>query len=181
MMNERYVRLVGRTDDRDRVIVEVNLEPLSPGRHQTVTHAVVEGGLRLSIMGEVYRKGAHRGNPDRAGQIRESLSLVTSPEPGWSLDEIAELDQIWERWHLNDIRAACAHQTVVWEDSPSGRRPSLELTEPCPIIGYRYGSAWLTDPLPTTILERVRYLMRDRSEDLYRARGYDGNGKPVES
>jgi hypothetical protein len=62
----------------------------------------------------------------------------------------------WDRWHLNTMRAGCAHQTVVWEDSRYGVRPSLERTPVCPVSGYRYGSAWLVEVLPDTVLVKCR-------------------------
>lgn len=62
-----------------------------------------------------------------------------------------------ERWHLNTMRAGCAHQTVVWEDTPY-HRPSLERTKPCPETGYRYGSSWLVELVPAEVVTRLREL-----------------------
>lgn len=62
-------------------------------------------------------------------------------------------------WHLNGMRAGCAHQTVVWEDGPYGRRPSLDDTPTCPQTGYRYGHAWLVEPLPWWVRRDIESLM----------------------
>jgi len=73
-------------------------------------------------------------------------------------DRARRIVELADRWHLNTMRAGCAHQAVVWEDSPYGRRPSLELTEPCPVTGYRYGHAWLVEIPPTDVRAELRSL-----------------------
>lgn len=63
---------------------------------------------------------------------------------------------IADRWHLNTMRAGCAHQQVVMERGPYGReRPSLDRTPPCPITGYRYGHAWLVEIPPDDVLAEL--------------------------
>lgn len=166
---------VGTDDEGNYMMVRAEIrEGRDTGR--TIDHAVIETPvLELSITGELYR--AHT-SPQRghdaisAGQNRDDLAAITTPAPGWTLEEIAELGAIWDRWHLNTMRAACAHM-------PSDARARWDRREEvvCEAgTGYKYGSAWLVEELPAEVVERVRYLMRDRSHDLYAARGYDGGG-----
>jgi hypothetical protein len=179
-MNERFVQRLGRTSEerngrRGYVVVEVELRTRS-GEHETTDHGKLSDPLELSVQASQYGPYDHKDNPSRSGQAIESLSEVTEPAPDWTLEEIAELRSIWERWHLNTMRAACAHMSpdaaTLW-----GRGMVEECAEG---TGYTYGHAWLTEELPGEIVERVRHLMRDRSADLYRARGYDASGKPIE-
>lgn len=71
---------------------------------------------------------------------------------GWTFDELVELCGIGTRWHLNSMRGACAHQAV--STTTQGRRTA----SPCPVSGYRYGSAWLAEPLEAGVEERVAEL-----------------------
>lgn len=184
-MRETWRHRLGKTADGGYVVVDVELEnERNRGDWQTIDHGTVTDPLTLSITGEAYARGDRRGDPSRAGQCVEALGDIVTPAAGWSLEEIAELRGIWERWHLNTVRAGCAHQTViVHEESTYGPRLNLEgiTAHPdnaCP-AGYRYGSAWLTEELPADVLERVRHLMRDRTADLHRARGYDDRGRAL--
>lgn len=173
------IHRLGKTDD-GYIVVDIRLESKRvPEPKQTIEHEPVVGDLlEFAVSGERYRKGDRRGNPSSAGQMIDEIVDVTKPAAGWTLDEIAELRALWERWHLNLMRAGCAHQTVVWEDKPY-RRPSLTLTQPCPRTLYRYGTAWLAEPLPDDVVARIRHLDRDRSQALYAERGYDDHGRPV--
>lgn len=114
------------------VIVRAALEPFTE-TVSTIEHEQVEGGLRLSLTGEV-RKTWPAGN-DRtvsAGQIDRDTVKLLDPH----------LAEIWGRWHLNDMRAGCAHQT--------GRH-----APPCAVSGYLWGHSWLYEPLPTEVVEYV--------------------------
>lgn len=140
----RYNVLIGRTANKNRVHVDVRLESLD-GAFLTTDHQQVDHVTRFAIMGTVtaYReREAHS-----AGQIRRYLDDIVEPATGWTAETIARLSQIWEQWHLNDMNAACDHQTVVSD----GIDPA-----PCPITGYRYGSAWLTRPLPGDIVTEIQ-------------------------
>lgn len=170
---------IGTTAEGGYIVVEIKLTTQSFDRH-TIDHEPITNVQRLSITGEHYHPGDRRGDPSSGGQIVDDLALITVPAPGWSLDEIAELANIWQDWHLNDMQAGCAHQTViVYESTPYGRRVDLNGTtaaNTCP-VGYRYGSSWLVKPLTDEVLATIARLDRDRTEDLFRARGYDGSGE----
>jgi hypothetical protein len=98
---------------------------------------------------------------------------------GQCVDEIAKhfqsnkktqrMAQIWERWHLNDMRAGCEHQRAEdWGKervSETGKlscwvypneHPKGVLMKPCLVCGYKFGSAWLTEELPADIVTEIR-------------------------
>lgn len=78
-------------------------------------------GSRLSIMGVEgpKRNGDAHG---ACGQIPEHLSRLEAIDMDWTLPRIERLRAIWERWHLNDMRAGCIHQREAWNPSVPGLR-----------------------------------------------------------
>lgn len=117
------------------------VELLHATPQQTIDHEPIVRYERLTIVGEVLTTRRHIAS----GQVHADLALITRPAPGWGPDDRARLGEVWARWHLNDLRAACAHQTP-----PAGRNDPDPA--PCPRTGYRYGTAWLVEPLPADVL-----------------------------
>lgn len=90
--------------------------------------------------------------------------------------------ELWDRWHLNDMRAGCEHQRAEkWDERPidpskplnsygkhfegqsrdswnmlSWVRPTEHpdglLYVPCPTCGHRFGTGWLTEEVPDEVL-----------------------------
>lgn len=187
---------------------------------------------RLSLMGV---EGPTRGgNAISCGQI--GVKSIDGLSKGWTPEMVATLVTIWDRWHLNDMRAGCEHQraqdwgseelevityklnhegwnlrrkaeaaakvaamagevadlseeeraTLAFDlgvkhyhapdaDGPlSGlmevdkrekkragwtrpdEHPRGVLTKPCPVCGYKYGSAWLREEVPDEVIETLR-------------------------
>lgn len=140
---------IGSTADGTRVYVDASLRT-EDGEFQTVDHQTVKGGQRLSLTGETVYS---------AGQIIDDVRAIVKPRTGLTAADIEELVSIWEEYHLNDMNALCSHQTVKWEDSRYGRRMDLDAIGPCPVSGYRPGSAWLYKTVPDSVLERVRDIL----------------------
>lgn len=147
--------LIGRTDAGEKVYVSARLERQA-GEWQTVTHETVSSPLEVAFQGTVVRKGGSitrdgdiitSGQIDRAYLRRVGGLLAT----GWSVEDVRKLADLWDEWHLNAMQAGCAHQTPVYEDGRYGRRVDLDNTPACPVTGYKYGSAWLTRPLPDEV------------------------------
>lgn len=67
-----------------------------------------DGNNKLSISGVIGPKpnGDCRGS---CGQINKSWNIL-SYASGWSEDLVNKFSDIWDRWHLNDMRAGCEHQ-----------------------------------------------------------------------
>lgn len=108
----------------------------------------------------------------------------------------AKLIELWHKWHLNGMKPGCEHQRAEkWEDirinpselpnthanrdeggilaswvSPS-EHPDGLLTKPCPVCGYKYGTAWLRDDLPgdfedtlTDLIETIEQEEEEKAE-----------------
>lgn len=69
-------------------------------------------GTRLLISGVV----GPRANGDVSGSCGQiDLSEVVDQEPGVNVDKLAE---VWNRWHLNDMRPGCEHQREWFTGEP---------------------------------------------------------------
>lgn len=102
------------------------------------------GELSLhGVVGPTIGGNAHGS----AGQIQDELKRRPRRiAPGWNGLKIAKLYNVWERWHLNDMRSECAHQRLrgeTWQTHPSAV---------CPDCGYRLGSAWLKEDVPPEVI-----------------------------
>lgn len=84
-----------------------------------------KGGV-LSITGVEGPKsnGDCRGS---CGQIYDHIRIKDFA-PGWDHKTLAEFIDVWRRWHLNDLRAACEHQRASAAFNPAAR-----------VIIYKYG------------------------------------------
>jgi len=91
------------------ITLEIEIKEKSGREHfQTVDLTpITPPALCLSISGNIGSHGA--------GQINETLERLTLDNsidyrPGWNADRLNQLLKVWERWHLNDIKAGCRHQ-----------------------------------------------------------------------
>lgn len=126
-----------------------------------------QGYQRLSISGVVgpTRDGNARGP---CGQCQNSLLEITEYDNDWSKEKVEELFSIWERWHLNDMRAGSPKQEEFLRMNPvqykypqsyfveACRALSMAGLHPDPETGYRYGSAWIYEKIPESVLDTLR-------------------------
>jgi hypothetical protein len=88
---------------------------VNPGKTEDgalfVTIAYTHDG-RLSITGVEGPKadGDAKGG---CGQCTDALKRIKTYSDGWSAESAEKLYEVWERWHLNDMRAGCAHQRAA--------------------------------------------------------------------
>jgi hypothetical protein len=126
---------------------------------------------RLSLSGVVgpYPSGNAAGG---CGQINPAA--IESLAPGWTPAMLERLWGAWKRWHLNDMRAGCEHQRAEgWGEKElvlangekklstwvtPAEHPDGVLCKPCPVCGYKYGTAWLCEEVPAEVLEFLRGL-----------------------
>lgn len=149
------------------VTVNVRIEQLErQSTYETVDHQQISNPLDFAITSDIWQP--QRGDIIEGGATVEPLTKVIKSvlhghsgryARGMNRATVEALVSL-EEWHLNAMTAGCSHQTVVWEDEPY-RQPSLTLTKPCPITGYRYGHAWLVRPLPDDLVDRVRALFAE--------------------
>lgn len=127
---------------------------------ETVTHEKVRyGDVPFIAITWTYGTSAEIRRGDGSGGAGIDSAVLFGMEDPDERKRAQRILELADRWHLNTMKAGCAHQTVVWENSEYGRRPSLELTKPCPETGYRYGSAWLVEVPPAEVIEELRALV----------------------
>lgn len=127
-----------------KVLIEATIK-LKASSRETTTHKHVQSYHTLSISGS-YNGGA--------GQIVDTLKkLDTVAIPKQDLQDLIE---IWERWHLNDLRAGCVHQKPmeVSYDHPEYEHYKWLNNKRCP-NGYKWGTAWLIEEIPHEVIDRV--------------------------
>jgi hypothetical protein len=67
---------------------------------------------RLSIHG-VEGPKANGDCTGSCGQITDTVAEVEKFAPGWNASLRDQFVAVWNRWHLNDMRAGCEHQREV--------------------------------------------------------------------
>ncbi len=138
---------------------------------ETIEHEHVRYGdvPHVSITWEYgTKRQLNRGDGSGGCDIDRDLLAMLSPQAH-------RIHELAERWHLNTMRAGCAHQTIRYGTKRYGRKvPSLDATEPCPVTGYKYGHAWLVEVPPAEVLDELRTLFGFNEE-----RTYDTFGQPL--
>ncbi len=120
------------------------------------------------------------------GQLKKPAIVTFAP--GWDQATLDRFFDLWKRWHLNDMRAGCEHQRAEkWDERPIdpskplntyGRHfpgqkldswnmlawvrpdehPEGLLGKPCPVCGYKYGTAWCQEDVPLEVIEWLKAL-----------------------
>lgn len=86
-----------------------------------------------------------------AGQCQDEIRKGV-PKAPWTKEMVDKLCDIWDRWHLNDMRAGCEHQRAL------GWKGESYIGKPCPVCGYKYGTAWLKEEVPSDVIEWLESL-----------------------
>jgi hypothetical protein len=142
-----------------RVTVDIRMEKLTRrGEYETIEHAKVSEPLDFAITLDVWRPDGR--DITSGGCDLSPLCELATFAPGFDQAKAQALFELGTRWHLNGMRAGCAHQQVVTEKDRYGREtPSLDKTPACPETGYRYGHAWLVEELPADFREQLAALI----------------------
>jgi hypothetical protein len=117
--------------------------------------------LTLSISGNI-KFGISGGSC--CGQCVSEVREIWGHNP-----EIAELCDLWERWHLNDLVAGTRKQMEVIRSMGKCPVPAgwyawacLNLKTQDLLVdqGYTFGHEWLYEPLPAKVVKRVKTLVK---------------------
>lgn len=123
-----------------KIIYPIQIQCLD-GIYHDVNVSISFKESRLSIVGT---------SPAMSGQIKEYLESLDPKDyrlcPDWTEEMYRRLLDIWERWHLNDMRAGCSHQRAM------GWNVDEHLGKPCPICGYKYGYCWIFEPVSDEVI-----------------------------
>jgi hypothetical protein len=147
---------VGTTLAGHRVFVsgEVRRQP-NPSTAQAIDHQEIEDPETLSLLSTVFKgkKNTSR-NYEGGGATAPELRAIVKAAPGFTVAEARELRKIGEHWHLNTMRAGCAHMDLPDDESYDARK---NIT--CPHTDYKYGAEWLVEPLTDEVRARFIELM----------------------
>jgi hypothetical protein len=115
--------------------------------------------VRLSITADI--------EDGPCGQCISDVRKIWSDDP-----RVSELCDLWERWHLNDLRAGTRAQMDAV--SKMGKCPSstewfswvcknLESQGLLVDRGYSFGQEWLFERIPATVVKRIKTLAKEIS------------------
>lgn len=168
------------------VALEITRETFPPDAEwlpDTIHHHAVADYLDVSLVGTMKRGRVDEGGGQCVGEL---TAEGVRPVAAYTTEDLAELAQLWERWHLPGMRAGCAHQPSYAEAvegaTLSGtldryQRPDTYAWQrsrgPCP-EGYEYGSAWLVELVDPDAVARLVDLMEQDPETVEQAGQYGG-------
>lgn len=170
---------LGTIAHRQRVVIHVRygLDPHNTSPVTSMhTHETIARPDLLSITGELCDLTKRRTSSNfvvAAGQIIDDVRTITTPAGTLTLDDVNRLADLWRTWHLNTMRAHCAHMDlsttpadlpnyVSAADRATGRTdvPTWRLDNlVCPVSGYRYGRAWLAEAVPDAVIAELSALI----------------------
>ena len=125
------------------------------GQRKTVNLTPTAQPYYFELTAQATIKGSTYG--ESGGQcldaIRELWGPVLPPD-------VARVIELWERWHMNGLKAGTAKQEEALKDCPH-----KNYTDACVFLrglglyedrGYRYGSSWLVEELPPEVIDEVQ-------------------------
>jgi hypothetical protein len=126
------------------VSIDIRVERLERrALYETIHHEQAERPLNFHILATVWRPDGHDALDVRpATEVLATTARYGQPAGGLTRDGLRELAEFVGRWNLNDMQAGCAHQETKM-------RGHYLTADACPHTGYRYGQAWLVEPLPS--------------------------------
>lgn len=172
-------RVLGRYDDMstitpgkrrfDRVFYIARFIAYNGVTHPVFAHAVVdsEGELTISGVEGPKRNGNCHGS---CGQIimgwQDDPARWTTKGANFNDEQLAEFMAIWDRWHLNHMRAGSQAQMDWLREHPiTVTYPESHYQKACEALaavglhpdadGYHYRSAWKREELPAEVIEKL--------------------------
>jgi len=116
---------------------------------------IMFSGQRLSMMGDFI---------GCSGQISGELRRLIDKKPEvlkLSVEDATKLCDVWDRWHLNDMRAGTKKQEDAIRELRKTQHRGYKYDEACDYLskigllvddGYKYGTSWLTEEVPQDVL-----------------------------
>jgi len=158
-MNNKKIAFIG---EQWKIVLAIELrekESVSP--HLDIDFNSCIQYTELSICGTLYEKVNHHWRDVGGGQITSDLKKYFADDT--KAQEIAE---VWDRWHLNGMKAGCREQDEFVRKHFADKR--YDYTKACdaleavglytvkrPVLEYKYGHAWLVERLPDAIITQV--------------------------
>lgn len=145
------------------ITVEIEIKPRKNINSVRTVDLEPAGDMdEFSMRGNVWN--LRRTDIYSGGQNRYEIGRLCGSGP-----KVRRLIEIWDRWHLNCLKAGTraqqaaidAHKTAN-PDWRHGYTAACEVLEAKGLLvdrGYKYGSAWLVEPLPAEVREEVEALV----------------------
>jgi len=152
--------------------VTLKLELREKGQpQQGVDLKTHENPIELSMSGSIWNLS--RSDCTQCGQMQDTIRDELNSgnlrlKSNISQDDMKKLLDIWDRWHLNGLKAGTTKQNELIEmhrDDPKYAEQDVFLDRPRAILkdfdadpdnGYSYGSAWLFEPLSDDVIDFVK-------------------------
>lgn len=101
-------------------VIRIGTVPTHNGRRISVFCRIEYKSGRLSISGvegPTHSGNAHGGCGQIVMHLRDQVDTIT-PAPGWTREMLVRFFEVWDEWHLNDMRAYDAEmQAAAWDKS----------------------------------------------------------------
>jgi len=170
------VRAAAQRGEPFKAVIKVTIrrcDGVSP--HLDIDLAPCGRYTELSIVGEVYCVGDRRGDPSSCGQCVDLVREAFSGHEGEGLNgergSVTELCDLWDRWHLNGMRAGTRAQAEHLREHPPAEpfypvghyEKAMEILKAADLYtdrGYKYGQSWLVELLPDDVLKRLGEICR---------------------
>lgn len=148
-------------DKAGKVVVEVELrkgQEVAP--HQDIDLLPCREYVEFSACASIWDR-TRRRDPITCGQCLGAVAELYPKDI-----RVQRIVGIWHRWHLNGMRAGTRKQQEHLRAHPFDPRypkshydwacEELARAELLQNMGYKYGSAWLIEPLPSEIEAEVK-------------------------
>lgn len=178
-------RLIGTDPDGCKVTVHVEINLHTGEAWKRDIHLrPAPRHVTLSMNAEGQRPRAR--DVDYCGQCQDTIRQQLPNYKSISMNEdlIKEMLDIWDRWHLNDLKAASFKQGRILKafEDRAGKERWQEMKRKaggdwytlCRTIliesgnleddGYKFGTAWLVEILPGDIQTRIKCLFPDHAD-----------------
>lgn len=136
----------------------------TPSPHLTVDLERCMRLTELAVTHTTWYPGDRANDPSSGGCGTEDIRRYWGDDP-----RIVELCDLADRWHLNDLRPGTRAQQEYLAANPIADRldwygsacKALELAGLLIDNGFRFGSKWLAEPMPPSVMRRIGRLVRE--------------------
>ena len=98
--------------------------------------------IEFSACGEIYHTATRCMY--HGGQCIDTIAELIPTK------KIKRICEVWKRYHLNGLHAGCEHQRHLEHE------PNKHIREVCPVCGYKFGTGWRCEELPSEIIEEIK-------------------------
>jgi hypothetical protein len=169
----------GKGRKANAVDIEINVKEKQGAKDWETLKEV--DGLELSMMGTIWN--TRHSDSISGGQNLDELKKYYRGDK-----DVQKVVSIWEKYHLNDMKAGTKAQTEAIEKwkSQGNRYDYNSAVEHLKEIGlyddngYKYGHGWLYQPIPKSVIFELKEAIENIKAKKYKFGGYMADGGEVE-